>query len=772
MKSKPTSDQSLARRRRLALTLTGAALLAAAGYAVHPDAGPTLGAEAGIENVLIVTLDTTRADRIGCYGYEKASTPNLDAMAERGVLAENCITVAPITLPSHASILTGLYPFHHGARNNGTHRLPEEVPTLAETLSSAGFATGAVTSAFVLDSRFGLDQGFDTYDDDLANAEEAPLFMFRETKALDTAKRANRWLEERGDERWFLWMHLFDPHANYEPPEPFASRCEDPYDGEIAYADAGIGEVLETLRKRGELDKTLVIVTADHGESLGEHGESTHSIFLHDATTRVPLILMHPSLVQGKRIEEVVSSVDIVPTVLELLDVGQPAPVDGRSVARAAVLPDEVPERVPSYSESMAPWYNHGWSDLRAVRDEHGRFIEAPRPELYDLTRDPRELHDLCSASPALADRYATRLDAILPDAEVDMRGDDIRSMDPEVRASLAALGYVWTSSEEGRDPELVLPDPKDRIHLWEDNQRANELVRLERYDEAEIALRGVLSEDPASAMARSALAGVLLHQERDEEALALLRETVTMPGVRNSVVLRLAAVERDLGLETWRENLQVAKDMDPRDPLPWVEEGDWAQEDGDPETALRAYRAALELDDRCAKAWVGIGNTEHRLGREVEAEAALRRAVEADPIAVAGWYNLGVVLETLERHTEARDAYVRALRLEPDHVLSLVNLGNAYQRAGQAALAETSYRAALANEPDDFNANYNLGVLLLGTERPAAAAEVFARCAALEPEREQAWRQCAVARRASGDSEGASEASHRLARLERDRSL
>ncbi|MCP3915290.1 MAG: sulfatase-like hydrolase/transferase [bacterium] len=733
------------------------------------ESGSPVGEKSGFKNLLLVTVDTVRADHIGCYGHSGASTPNLDGMAQRGVVFERCITVAPITLPSHASILTGIYPFNHGARNNGTHFLPEDVPTLAESLSEAGFATGAVVSALVLDSRYGLDQGFDAYDDDLASAEKAPMFMFRETKAADTAQRAIRWLQDRADERWFLWVHFFDPHANYDPPEVFAAKCPDsPYDGEIAYADAGLGEILASLGTRNMLDETLVVMTSDHGESLGEHGETTHAMFIYDATTRVPLIFMHPSLAQRKRVRTVLSSVDIAPTVLDLLDVSGTQGLDGRSVARALVVRDAQPEPVPVYSEAMSPYFNHGWSDLRAIRDDTGRFIRAPRPELYDLVRDGRELNNLYAAETAAP--YASSLEDFLPNAEADVRGDDIRSMDPDVRDALAALGYVWSSDEAGDEvPAGERPDPKDMMHVWERSQRANELVRAERYDEAEAALRQILVEDPGNVISRSSLAGILARQERHEEALQLMRETVALPGARTNNWLRLAALERELGLPDWKATLQKAKDFDPRDPMSFVREGDWLQDDGEADGAILAYETALELDGRCSKAWVGIGNTEHRRGNEAEAEAALKRAIETDPVNTEAWYNLGVVMEAVGRVPEAFQAYFKARELEPEHVLTLVNLANLHIKSDRLGEAEALYVEALELEPADFNGNFNLGLHYLRTGRPKEAAVVFARACAEQADKVDAWRYLMVARRRSGELGGALEAATGVLALDPD---
>ena len=288
--------------RRLRIVLAWLLILVGGFLAWRVLFAAKTGPGAGFKNLLLVTLDTTRADHLGCYGFEGASTPVLDGLANEGVLFERCVTSAPYTLPAHASILTGLLPLRHGVRVNGTQGLPAEVQTLAESLSNAGFDTGAVVSALVLDSRFGLNQGFDRYDDDLSAGGEARLLQYRETAGDDTLRRAVRWLKERGNERFFLWTQFFDAHDPYEPPAEFAARFPGrPYDGEIAFADECLGRLLEELRHQDRLDDTLVVVVGDHGESLGDHGETLHGHFVYLATTHVPFIVHHPKLAAGKR---------------------------------------------------------------------------------------------------------------------------------------------------------------------------------------------------------------------------------------------------------------------------------------------------------------------------------------------------------------------------------------------------------------------------------------------------------------------------------------
>ncbi|MDP6962867.1 MAG: sulfatase-like hydrolase/transferase, partial [Planctomycetota bacterium] len=661
----PSPQKKLPRWALPTVALVGSIFAIAAYQEFKPE--PT-GLDANFKNCLIVTFDTTRADAIGSYGNLNAYTPNLDRLSDTGVLFQKCMTVAPITLPSHTSILSGLYPTTHGARNNGTHHVADEIVTLPEQLQDDGFVTGAVVSALVLDSRYGLSQGFDFYDDNLANAEKAPLFMFRETKASDTADRAIKFLKERNGERWFLWVHFFDPHANYDPPQHYLDLANgDAYDGEIAYTDSGLGNIMQFLQKTRQLNETLVVMTSDHGDSMGEHGESTHGMFVYDATTHVPLIMSHPSLAQGMRVSNTVSSVDITPTVLDLLDVDAQIKFDGVSFADQIRPGDRgVVSRPPVYQEAMNPYYNHGWSSVRAMRDDKARYIKSPIPEFYNMFRDPLELNNLLPGAEAHAQSYIETLDNFLAEGERDSKGDDIKSMDPEMRQALAELGYVWSDDEElENEDEVELADPKTKVGNWEKSQLANNLVRTERVEEAEALLKEILTEDPNAILSRSALAGIFIKSKRFDDAYNLLLETTALKGARNSTFLRLCAVDRELENGEWKEHLKAAKLMDPRDPLPFVREGDWLQDDGESDAAVAAYQNALELDERSAKAWIGIGNVEHRRENIEIAKDAFEKAVSFDPIAFEAWYNLGVVFESEGNPAKALEHYSKALELE-----------------------------------------------------------------------------------------------------------
>jgi arylsulfatase A-like enzyme len=405
-------------------------------------------------DVILVTLDTTRPDRLGCYGNADIQTPNLDRLAREGVIFSRAIATGPTTLPTHASILTGLYPQHHGVRANSFYRLNEDQRTLAEVLSRAGYATGAFVSAFVLDDRFGLDQGFDVYDSQVASPSHVMGYV--ERTADDTTDQALGWLRRRQAEPYFLWVHYYDPHANTNPPSPFKEQHDLAYDGEIAFVDHELGRLLEAVRASGR--KTLVVVVGDHGEALGEHGEWTHGHLLQEATLQIPLILHAPGgLPRGLHVDARVSQVDLLPTILTLLGASVPDDLDGVSLTRAAGADREL------LAETMEGRAQYGWARLSAVYQGALKYIHGPAPELYDLARDPLERDDVVAARAEdasalrrlLGEREEPTADR-LGDANVELAAEDIRRLE--------ALGYAvgdgTPSSSEGggADPKRMLP--------------------------------------------------------------------------------------------------------------------------------------------------------------------------------------------------------------------------------------------------------------------------------------------------------------------------
>ncbi|MEM7052884.1 MAG: sulfatase, partial [Acidobacteriota bacterium] len=407
-------------------------------------------------SVLLVTFDTTRADHLGAYGHQAARTPVLDRLAAEGVLFEQALAPVPITLPSHSSLMTGKVPPAHGVRDNGLFVLGEEQVTLAERLRGAGYRTAAAIGAYPLLARFGIAQGFELFDDHLGTPYEdlygqrvlpKERLFFDERPAARVNAAALPWLEDHADEPFFLWLHYFDPHHPHEPPAPYDQLfAHDLYDGEIAYADESLGKVIEHLERLGVADRTVVVMTSDHGEGRGEHEETTHSLLTYQSTLHVPLIVRWPEGPRGRRIGNRVSTIDVLPTVLDLLDLEVPEDIQGQSLL--PLLDDEKEghdRRRELYAETLSPRLSRGWGELRSLVVDGKKYIHGPRPELFDLDGDPRELDDLIDRQPELAAALRGRLERYLErHAARDL--DSSVAVDEETVRRLQALGYLQSA--------------------------------------------------------------------------------------------------------------------------------------------------------------------------------------------------------------------------------------------------------------------------------------------------------------------------------------
>jgi choline-sulfatase len=417
-------------------------------------------APAAPESVVLITLDTTRADRLSPYGFMNVSLPHLERLAGEGVVFDQATSVAPMTLPAHTSLFTGLLPPRHGVRDNADQPLAETETTLAEILRARGLRTGAFVGSVVLDPLRGLKQGFDEYQGVHSTGRNA--LAVRQRRADAVVDDALRWLGAAAGPPSFLWVHLYDAHVPYDPPEPYASIYgHNPYVGEIAFADSQIGRLLDALDARRLMERTVVIVAGDHGESLGDHGEEDHGVFVYESVLRIPLIIRAPG-VSPRRVAAVVRLTDVMPTVLDLLGIPPPR-ADGVSLVdlltgRRSTLDLE------AYSESEYP-RRLGWSPLRALRDGRFKLIDAPRPELYDLDRDPFEERNLYDERGATAAAMARRLQVLARSPSATGR-ESATALPSRLTAELAALGYVGTLAPRPSRVSALLPDPKDCIGL------------------------------------------------------------------------------------------------------------------------------------------------------------------------------------------------------------------------------------------------------------------------------------------------------------------
>jgi arylsulfatase A-like enzyme len=547
-------------------------------------------------SLLIISIDTLRADHLGCYGYGAAATPNIDALAARGVRFEQAISAAPITLVSHTTLLTGLDPPSHGVRLNGTFRLSDDHTTLAETLRSSGYATAAVVGAFVLDARYGLSQGFDHYDDDFLpslQATDSSLYSARPADAVTATAIA--WLTDhlRGSSPrpFFLWVHYYDPHFPHEPPAAYAQRFPDrPYDGEIAFVDEQIGRLLEFLRGRGILEDTLIVVVGDHGEGLGEHGEATHLDLVYDSTMRVPWIVAGAGMPQGRVVSDRVAGlVDVLPTVLGLLGIdSSPAAVDGQDLTRVSADADRA-----LYIESLAGYLDYGWAPLHGLRRLHDKLILSPDPEYFDVGDDPGEQVNLYGSSDA-ADDLEKRLGKRLAEwAPVSAAREAEHAPDQEALDRLAALGYVRRAPDEGS----AGADPKAMLEVGNQLQTAISLSAAGDLEGALAAVEAVLAEHPDAPRALYAATAIYDRMGRLDDGERTLRRALNVRPNAEGWVHQAwyAFMRRDFDL--FEAALGEAERLDPMDGGIYISRGHRAALEGRLEEAVRMFEKAAEVD-------------------------------------------------------------------------------------------------------------------------------------------------------------------------------
>ena len=716
---------------RLVVAALGLSLLGGCGSRTEP-----------VHRVLLITIDTLRWDRVGYMGAD-VETPNLDRLGRSGAIFTQAVTAAPITLPAHSSILSGLYPTSHGTRFNGIFRLPDEVETVAETLKGAGFTTAAFVGAFVLDRRFGLEQGFDFYDDELP--EESPVnpVYFAERRAEEVVSRALAFIEGHEQERLFVWVHVYDPHAPHDAPALYAERYPGrPYDAEVAYTDSALGPLLTAVND----DRTAVIVISDHGEGLGDHGESTHTLFVYDSTMKVPLLVKAPGVPAGLRVETQVRSVDVAPTILELAGVSSKSTIDGVSLLGRLESTDA--EELSAYGETFGTLYQFNWSELRFLRKDGFKFIEAPRPELYDLRLDPGETDNLWTENPS---DVGKRLRRELDRAAKAEKQASAEPVDEDTKRRLESLGYV--ASARKKNPG-GLPDPKDRVEVFD---RMQELLSPEVSGERQAqGLREILALEPDNILAQKRIAGVLaeegklqeavvefqkLHRiaefdskdwenlvsallllNRTDEALTLTEQALTeFPWYRELQVLRGEALEKAGRLSEALTAYAKAIELRPEDPENHWRHGAVALKVGDQDAAERDFRESLGRDPTFQEGRLALARLLSETNRSAEAIELLGQAGSASAKAALAEAYLAV-----ERYDEARALLEEALRLEPENTRALALLGPVYGRAGELELAAKTLEKAVALGETSPEIRKNLALVYVQQGKlPRAMAEL-----------------------------------------------
>jgi Tfp pilus assembly protein PilF len=653
------------------------AVLALAGASCERNKGVSRGAP-----VIVICVDTLRADRLPAYGYAKVETPSLDRLAGDSIVFDNAIAHVPLTLPSHASLFTGLLPYQHGVRDNLGYRLGKDHPTLATRLKASGYATGAAVSAIVLDRGTGVGEGFDFYDDAIEARDSAQAIGQLQRAGDDTRRRLESWIgSQSADGRLFAFLHLYEPHSPYEPPEPLKARyAANPYDGEVALSDAITGRFLDFLRERKIYDRALIVFLSDHGEGLGDHGEDEHGIFLYREAIRVPLFVKLPGGRRaGERVASPVQVADLFPTVLSA--VGEAVP---ESLPGVSLLDDSVKKGIARriYSETVFPRYHFGWSDLASLTDDSHQYVHAPRAELYDWRADPAEKKDL---APALPPAFRSmRAEILALNRPLQAPG----ASDPETVRKLASLGYIGAASP---DPGEALPDPKDRIGMIDRLKEASRLVTEFRDAEGIALLKKIADENPRMLDAWETLARLERRSGRIREAIAALERADRLAPGTPQIMLGLADLHLEAGdfpkaralataageagapgfreelaaialasgdFETARRESEAVLARNPEARAPRLVLARVALAGGDLPGSLAILDDALELD-RASNRIPALnlrsirGDVLARLGREKEAETSFRAEVTSYPENFDGWARLAVLFASQGRHAE-----------------------------------------------------------------------------------------------------------------------
>ncbi len=670
-----------------------------------------LWSESGVEkpNVILITLDTTRADHLACYGYPDVKTPHLDSLANRGVLFEQAATTSPLTLPAHCSILTGMYPTYHGVRINGNTALNEEQTTIAEVLSDQDYECGAFIGAFVLDGRWGLKQGFQHYDDqfDLKKYKHLDLGAVQRpgNEVMDSALN---WLEKHKSSPFFAWIHLYDPHTPYEPPEPYLSEYRSSglvglYDGEIAFMDEQIGRCTDWLERNGLAKNTVLLLIGDHGEGLGSHGEGTHGYYIYDYAIHVPLIIVTPfEGLRGVRVSSQVRAVDIFPTLMELAAVTLPAETHGRSLLPLMFRPEKREDGF-AYAESMSPNLQFGWSSLHSLRTTGYKYIDTPRAELYDLTRDADEQTNLLSQHPDIVRKMKAELDRLMTETSQGAPTPQAANLDKETMERLSALGYIGApvAAKRASGEAGSLADPKDKLPVFQAVTAAGEMVLEQKYAEAAAALESALREEPMIPQALLVLSTCYVELGRPEEAKVKLELVLKEDPENIPALISMANILLD-----------EKKDDD----------------------VIALCMQTLSLDERNTQAHMLIG--EIYLGRLMYSEALphLEKAVEIQPKVARSRLTLGACLLGLKQYERAEAELEQVVRESPKHPLAHFNLGLLYEETGRLGEAQAAYTEEVTNYPGEFKARFNLGKLLFKLGDRAGSLEQMREVVKLTP--------------------------------------
>ncbi|MGH9703963.1 MAG: sulfatase-like hydrolase/transferase [Candidatus Acidiferrales bacterium] len=649
-------------------------------------------------DIILITVDTLRADHVGCYGSKNAATPGMDSLAHDGVLFEQAISQVPLTWPSHAAILTGTYPFANGVQDFTGQPLSNKFRTLAESLKARGYATGAVVSSFVLDRSWGLARGFDSYDDAFSGesfVKQRDVALV-ERRAKESVDHALAWLEHPRSQPYFFWLHLYDPHSPYDAPEPFRTRYRShPYDGEIAYVDSQLVRLISWLKRSGRYDHTLVVLLSDHGESLGEHGESEHGFFVYNATLYVPLIIKPAKSpgAPGRHIAGPVESISVAPTILQLAGVQDPIQKQFQAAGLAAIVDaGQSAGDHPSYSETFYPYNSFGWSPLRSLQSTRYHFIEAPDPELYDLQSDPREEHNIFAKETNPAQSLRQQLQNLVAHFQPSSQGQqaaDGAGPSPEAIEKLRSLGYVaYRAANSKNAPASGLPDPKSKLWEYHAIMEATDAFSAGKYDAGRALLKRVQTSDARIYVVPFMLGEAASRQADWATAAAEFQKCLDLNPYFDQAMMGLG---RALGFE------------------------------GRIDQAKQWFERALAINPQNFRAWFELARVEKRVDSNA-AKTSLEKALSIQPGFAPAYRDLGILAIEQKSYGEAAQDREKAVQFGLADPSTLNYLGISYSRTNRLELAMKTYRRALAADPKFAQAHLNLGFVFqrMGREKEA----------------------------------------------------
>jgi arylsulfatase A-like enzyme/Tfp pilus assembly protein PilF len=647
------------------------------------------------QNFLLITIDTLRADRLSCYGSQHPKTPNIDSLAERGVLFSRAFANTSTTLPSHANILLGTTPNHHGVHENLNFVVREELLTLAEHLKDIGYSTGAFVGAYALDSRFGLSQGFDVYNDKYSRVHSVNLSSL-ERKAEAVIEAALEWLKGRTSP-WFLWIHCWDPHSPYDPPEPFKTQYKNHlYEGEVAYVDLILGKLFDYMQEKNLFRSTLVIFTGDHGESLGQHGEETHGFFAYNSSIWIPLIISSPETAPG-RVDDYVSHIDIFPTVCDALGIRMPSFLQGTSLL-PALKGKKLPER-PIYFESLYPYYSRGWAPLKGFILERKKFIDSPIPELYDLNHDFEELNNLAHRKKVA--KLTSQLEEIIRALTPTEKIDAAQKADRETREKLASLGYISSvrvpqqKDFSARDDVKVLLPYINRIgEGWKLYKKGNQDAAIKQ-------LKEIIQERKDVDLAYKQLASIYQETGNPEEAVIILEQGLdTLPSNYEIFIEYIKAL---ISVQQYDKVISSFEKTSIReveyDPEIWSNLGTAYAKKGNFDKATKAFEMGLSLDDKHPELYHNLANA---------------------------CYSQGLQSRDSFTYSRCFEYYKKAIELDPEYPAPYYGLGHAYRQQGNLGGAIYCWEKALEADPDFSQAHFDLAIAYLNTGNKAKALDLL----------------------------------------------